>query len=84
MLQKEIPGLIPVDVSDSKEKRTYAASFVFESGNIYFPINRKYAEETIEELIMFPNGKYDDIVDTCTQAINRSYRHQGQMIRAAL
>jgi len=84
-LQREIPGIIPIDVSDTKEKRVYAASFIFESGNVYFPINRKWTEETIEELITFPNGRHDDIVDTCTQAINRLYnKQQGQMLMVAI
>jgi len=78
LLKSKIPGLIPIEVSDSKEKRVYAASFAFEAGNIYFPIGRTWAEETVEELIVFPNGRYDDIVDTVTQAINYFMRQKPQ------
>jgi predicted phage terminase large subunit-like protein len=75
-LQKEIPGLIPFDPgSDSKEGRADAASYVFEAGNIYFPspIVYPWVQTVIDDIKMFPNGKNDDIVDTITQFIIRTY-----------
>ncbi len=75
LLAQEIPGLIPVDVKDSKEARAYACSFLFEAGNVFFPCGKEWAQETIDELASFPHGRYDDIVDTVTQALNRLYLH---------
>ena len=70
LLQNEIIGLVPYDVgTDSKEARMYAASFAFESGNIYFPVGYPWVDEVVQELIVFPNGKNDDICDTISQVI---------------
>jgi phage terminase large subunit-like protein len=33
--------------------------------------DQKFAEEVIEECAAFPNGDYDDLVDSTTQAIMR-------------
>jgi len=85
LLQREIPGLIPVDVRESKEMRAYAASYLFEAGNVYFPKDTPWARETIDELTAFPHGRYDDIVDTVTQALHRLFlRPQGRAILAAI
>ncbi len=75
LLQREIPGIIPIDVQDSKEARAYACSFLFEAGNVFFPKDKEWAQETIDELAAFPHGRYDDIVDTVSQALNRLYGH---------
>jgi predicted phage terminase large subunit-like protein len=83
LLQREIPGLIPIDVSDSKEMRAWACSFLFEAGNVYFPKDRTWAQETIDELAAFPHGRHDDIVDTVTQALTRLFLYrQGRAVLA--
>lgn len=38
-----------------------------------------FADEMIEEVAAFPNGEYDDLVDSMTQALMR-YR-QGNFVR---
>ena len=44
---------------------------VFESAMVYAPLHEKFAQEVIEECAAFPNGQYDDYVDSMTQAVIR-------------
>jgi predicted phage terminase large subunit-like protein len=50
---------------------------LFESGMVWAP-DEPWAEELIEECAAFPNGEYDDLVDSTTQALMR-YR-QGNFV----
>ena len=61
-----------------KHSRVNAVAPVFESGQVWYPENEKFAEEVIEECAAFPHGENDDYVDTMTQAVLR-YR-QGYFI----
>lgn len=55
----------------SKTVRAYAVQSMFESGMIYYPEGKRWAEEVIDEAAAFPNGLYADYVDTITQALIR-------------
>jgi predicted phage terminase large subunit-like protein len=72
--------VIPFVPSRGKDKhsRVNATAPVFESGQIYYPEDEKFAEEVIEECAAFPHGAHDDYVDSTTQAVLR-YR-QGNFI----
>jgi predicted phage terminase large subunit-like protein len=72
--------VIPFVPSRGKDKhsRVNACAPVFESGQIYYPEDEKFAEEVIEECAAFPHGAHDDYVDSTTQAVLR-YR-QGNFI----
>ena len=61
-----------------KLSRVHSVSPLFESGMIWAP-DKKWADELIEECAAFPNGEYDDIVDSTTQALMR-YR-QGNFVQ---
>jgi predicted phage terminase large subunit-like protein len=55
-----------------KEARANIASGYFRAGRIYFPpVSRTmpWVRDTTNELLRFPQGKHDDAVDACTQAI---------------
>src|SRR5262245_32835257 len=41
---------------------------LFSQGLVYAP-DRAWADMWLTELSLFPNGKYDDLVDTTTQAL---------------
>ena len=72
-LQGQIPGIIPVTPTESKESRTAAVSYVIEAGNIHIPKDEPWTEDLISEFILFPNGKHDDMVDAMTQALKKLY-----------
>ena len=69
LLQNKIPGLIPVNPQGGKEVRAHAASPDVEAGNVYLPEDAPWIHDFIEEHAAFPTGKYDDQVDSMTQAI---------------
>ena len=53
-----------------KVSRVYAASPIMESGRLWIPKNKKWADDLIEELIRFPNAAHDDQVDALTMAVH--------------
>jgi predicted phage terminase large subunit-like protein len=61
-----------------KHSRVNAVAPIFESGQVYYPRDEKFAEEVIEECAAFPHGEHDDYVDSTTQAMLR-YR-QGYFV----
>ena len=63
---------------NDKLSRVHSISPLFEAGMIWYP-DEKWAEEVIEECAAFPNGQYDDLVDSTTQALMR-YR-QGNFVQ---
>jgi len=75
-------GIPVIDFVPSKGKdkhsRVNAVSPVFESGQVWYPANARFAQEVIEECAAFPHGEYDDYVDSTTQAVLR-YR-QGYFV----
>ena len=62
---------------NDKVTRVHSVSPLFEAGMVWAPED-PFAEELIEEVAAFPNGEYDDLVDSMTQALMR-YR-QGNFI----
>jgi predicted phage terminase large subunit-like protein len=63
---------------NDKLARAHSISPLFESGMIWAP-DEQWADELIEECAAFPNGEYDDLVDSTTQALMR-YR-QGNFVQ---
>ena len=61
-----------------KVTRVHAVSPLFEAGMVWAP-DEGFAAELIEEVAAFPNGEYDDLVDSMTQALMR-YR-RGNFVR---
>lgn len=60
---------------NDKIVRLNAIADMFASGKVWCPETR-WAQEVIEEVASFPNGDYDDYVDTTSQALLR-YRQGG-------
>ena len=54
-----------------KHTRINSVAPVFESAMVYAPLHEKFAQEVIEECAAFPNGQFDDYVDSMTQAVIR-------------
>ncbi len=63
-----------------KFTRMHSCAPVFESGMVWCP-ETSFAEEVVEECASFPNGEYDDLADSMTQAILRF--RQGGFITTA-
>jgi len=56
---------------NDKHTRVNSVAPLFESGMIWAPTDKKFAQEVIEECAAFPYGEHDDLVDSTTQAIMR-------------
>ena len=63
---------------NDKVSRVHSVSPLFEAGMVWAP-EETFADEMIEEVAAFPNGEYDDLVDSMTQALMR-YR-QGNFVQ---
>ncbi len=70
-LQREFPGVIPVNPEGGKEARAAAVSPQVEAGNVWLPESADWVADFIEECCVFPRGAHDDQVDAMTQALNR-------------
>jgi len=62
-------SVIAAPVKGDKVARAFAAQPAFAQGLVYAPI-RDWSDLVISELANFPKGKYDDLTDSTTQAIN--------------
>ena len=56
---------------NDKHSRVNAVAPLFESGRIWAPVEREFAQDVIEECASFPYGDHDDLVDSMTQAVMR-------------
>ncbi len=56
---------------NDKHTRVNSVAPLFESGCIWAPTDREFAQEVIEECAAFPYGDHDDLVDSMTQALMR-------------
>ena len=53
-----------------KEMRTVGQSMKFESGQVLLPTNAPWLDDYVRELTGFPGAKFDDQVDSTTQALD--------------
>ena len=56
---------------NDKHSRVNSVAPLFESGAVWAPRDKRWAEEVIEECAAFPFGDHDDYVDSMTQAMMR-------------
>jgi len=71
VLREEIPGMIPINPTNSKEARARAVTPEIESGNVYLPAEAHWLPDFLSETKAFNNGTHDDQVDAMTQALTR-------------
>jgi predicted phage terminase large subunit-like protein len=53
-----------------KSMRLYSVSNVIENGLVYLPEKASWLVEYLHEISIFPNGKFDDMVDSTSQALD--------------
>lgn len=63
-----VPGK---DMALKKEQRLELVSPLFEAGKVFFPRNKEWMAQVVDELINFPNATWDDIVDAITQYLSK-------------
>ncbi len=56
---------------NDKHTRVNSVAPLFESGTIWAPTQKEFAQEVMEECAAFPYGDHDDLVDSMTQAVMR-------------
>lgn len=83
-LKRKIPGLVLVNPDGGKVARANAITPFYESGNVWHPSPRLDPRISKREdtLAVFPNAKYDDIVDTTSQALLRLLVRSTNLIQA--
>lgn len=74
-LREKIPGLIPVNPTESKIARARAVTPEIEAGNVLLPYpgdpGNEWVADYLNEFRSFPTGAHDDQVDATTQALRR-------------
>ena len=60
----------PIKVKGDKVARVHAITPIIEAGRVYLPKNKKWVKDFLNECEDFPNGQFDDIVDTVSQLLN--------------
>jgi predicted phage terminase large subunit-like protein len=68
-LSSEIAGIIPIDPEGGKEARAAAIQPQVRSGNVYLAEGADWLEEYVAEMASFPNGMFNDQVDSTSQAL---------------
>ena len=61
-----------------KVARAYSVQSIFESGAVWAPKGKSYADLVIDQCAAFPTGSHDDLVDCVVQALIR-FRQSGRL-----
>jgi predicted phage terminase large subunit-like protein len=56
--------------NSDKIVRLHARAALFENGHVYLPKKAPWLEDYIAELVGFPGTRYDDQVDSTSQALD--------------
>lgn len=70
LLKSQVPYMVPVLPTTSKDERVVSIQPIFESGHFYLPMNHPMTKVIVDELISFPTGDSDDICDAISQGLN--------------
>lgn len=69
VLRSSVQGLVLVEPQGGKEARAFAIQPQVQAGNCYLPDGAPWLEEFVGQLASFPGGRYDDDVDSTSQAL---------------
>jgi len=79
-LSSVIPGVIAENPTMSKEARAQLSTHAWESGNVHIPEHAPWLADFESELLSFPAGTHDDMVDCMTQIVNRWIAQSGDAL----
>ena len=65
-----LPHPIAFTPDTDKVTRMYAKSACIEAGHVHLPLRAEWLDDFRTELLQFPNGRYDDQVDSLSQFLN--------------
>jgi predicted phage terminase large subunit-like protein len=79
-------GVKPYEPLPGNDKvlRLYAQTAEFESGRVLLPRSAPWLEEYVREITAFPGSKYDDQVDSTTQALDHLKNNRSLAVWAKL
>lgn len=66
--------IIPVRPDKDKIRRTHAVLPEFERGRVMADLSDKMISKMVDEAVVFPSGKYDDLVDALVYAVTHLKR----------
>jgi predicted phage terminase large subunit-like protein len=71
-LQIDLYGVTPYEPPAGNDKlmRLHAQTAMFENGFVFLPSTAPWLADYVAELTSFPGSKYDDQVDSTTQALD--------------
>jgi predicted phage terminase large subunit-like protein len=72
-LTTEIPGLIAINPTESKEARARSISPTVESKHVFLPAEADWLPDFLSEARNFPNSAHDDQIDCTAQALRRMW-----------
>jgi predicted phage terminase large subunit-like protein len=75
-LQCNIPGVIAINPQGGKFSRMFAAAPEWQAGNWYVSRNAAWGEALVEQVVMFPAARHDDLADAMSQAAIWLQSHQ--------
>jgi predicted phage terminase large subunit-like protein len=67
-LKCNVPGVIEINPQGGKIARMFAAAAEWQAGDWFVDRNAAWTEPLVEQLIMFPNARNDDMADMMSQA----------------
>jgi predicted phage terminase large subunit-like protein len=80
-LRFQVRGLVGIKPERDKETRMAIASAKFEAKQVYLPERASWLSDLEAELFSFPGSRYDDQIDSISQALNNGHTGLWQWIR---
>ena len=66
---KGLPNLIAINAKGDKKMRMWLQASIIEAGKVFLPAQAHWRAAFLHEFEMFPNGRFDDQVDSMSQAL---------------
>jgi predicted phage terminase large subunit-like protein len=70
LIEEGFPGVIRYSPKMDKVLRLNSVTNMIENGQVYLPSQAEWLRDYLNELITFPNGKFDDQADSTSQALD--------------